>query len=63
MDLEQQRRECASSLRAAAERRFGAGRAEADAKMIDEIAGRMAEVAAFPVAADEPPAFYVEPAP
>jgi hypothetical protein len=63
MDLEQQRREYAAGLRAAAERRFGAARAEADAKMIDEIAGRMAEVAAFPVAADEPPAFYVEPAP
>ena len=63
MDLEQQRREYAAALRAAAERRFGAARAEADAKMIDEIAGRMAEVAAFPVVADEPPAFYVEPAP
>jgi hypothetical protein len=63
MDLEQQRRENTASLRAAAERRFGAARAEADAKMIDEIAGRMAEVAAFPVAADEPPAFYAEPAP
>jgi hypothetical protein len=63
MDLEQQRGEYAAALRAAAERRFGAARAEADAKMIDEIAGRMAEVAAFPVTADEPPAFYVEPAP
>ena len=64
MDLvQQQRGEYAASLRTAAERRFGTARAEADAQMIDEIAGRMAEVAAFPVAADEPPAFYAEPAP
>ena len=63
MDLEQQRGEYAASLCAAAERRFGAARAEADAQMINEIAGRMAEVAAFPVAPDEPPAFYAEPAP
>jgi hypothetical protein len=63
MDPETRRAEIAMDLRAAAERRFGAARAEADAKMIDEIAGRMAEVAAFPVAADEPPAFYAEPAP
>jgi len=61
MDLEQQRQEYAAGLRAAAERRFGAARLEADAKMIDEIAGRMAEVAAFPVDPEEPPAFYVEP--
>jgi hypothetical protein len=63
MDPETRRAEIATDLRAAAERRFGAARAEADAKMIDEIAGRMAEVAAFPVAVDEPPAFYAEPAP
>jgi hypothetical protein len=63
MDPESQRAELAAGLRAAAERRFGAARAEADANMIDEIAGRMAEVAAFPLAADEPPAFYAEPAP
>ena len=62
MDGEQERPAYAAALRAAVERRFGAARAEADAKMIDEIAGRMAEVAAFPVAADEPPAFYAEPA-
>ena len=63
MDLEAQRAELIASLRAAAERRFGAERAEANAKMIEELAGRMAEVATFPVAADEPPAFYAEPAP
>ena len=63
MDPEARRAEFTASLRAAAERRFGAERAEAIAKMIDEVAGRMAEVAAFPVAADEPPAFYAEPAP
>ena len=63
MDGEPERAAYAAALRAAAERRFGAQRAEADAKMIEEIAGRMAVVAAFPVAADEPPAFYAEPAP
>jgi hypothetical protein len=63
MDPEAQRAEFTASLRAAAEQRFGAERADAIAKMIDEVAARMAEVAAFPVAADEPPAFYAEPAP
>jgi hypothetical protein len=63
MDLEAQRAELIATLRAAAERRFGAERADAIAKMIDEVAARMAEVAAFPVTADEPPAFYAEPAP
>jgi hypothetical protein len=63
MDREGERPAYVASLRAAAERRFGAERAEAIAKMIEEVAGRMAEVAAFPVAADEPPAFYAEPAP
>ena len=63
MDPEAQRAELTASLRATAERRFGAERAQAIAKMIEEVAGRMAEVAAFPVAADEPPAFYAEPAP
>jgi len=63
MDPETQRAELIATLRSAAERRFGAERAEANAKMIEELAGRMAEVAAFPVAADEPPAFYAEPAP
>jgi hypothetical protein len=63
MDPERQRAEYAADLRAAAERRFGAARTEAIAQMIEEIAGRMAEVATFPVAADESPAFYAEPAP
>jgi hypothetical protein len=63
MDLEAQRAEFTASLRAAAEQRFGTERAEAIATMIDEMARRMAEVAVFPVAADEPPAFYAEPAP
>jgi Asp-tRNA(Asn)/Glu-tRNA(Gln) amidotransferase C subunit len=63
MDREAQRAEYAAELRAAAERRFGAARAEALAKTIEDIAGWMAEVSAFPVAADEPPAFYAEPAP
>jgi hypothetical protein len=63
MDAEQERPAYAAGLRTAAERRFGAERAEVIAPMIEEMARRMAEVAAFPVAADEPPAFYAEPAP
>ena len=63
MDRERERAAYAAALRLMAEQRFGADQAEANAKMIEELAGRMAEVAAFPVAADEPPAFYAEPAP
>jgi hypothetical protein len=63
MDPETQRAEFAAHLRAAAERRLGAARAEALAKPIEDAAGWLTEVATFPVAADEPPAFYAEPAP
>jgi len=63
VDRERQRAEYAAGLRAAAERRFGAARAQALAKTIDDVAGWMAEVATFPVDAEEPPAFYAEPAP
>src|SRR5436309_272274 len=63
MGFEEQRREYAAGLRAAAEQRFGAARAEALAQTIEAVAGWMAEVAAFPVAADEPPAFDADPAP
>ena len=63
MDREGQRVECAAWLRAAAERRFGAARAEALAQTIEDVAGWMTEVAAFPVTVDEPPAFYAEPSP
>lgn len=63
MDRETQRAQLAAELRAAAERRFGAVRAEALAKPIEDAAGWLTEVAAFAVAADEPPAFYAEPAP
>ena len=52
----------AAGLRAEAERRFGAARAEALKENIANVAGWMAEVATFPVDADEPPAFYAEPA-
>jgi hypothetical protein len=52
----------AAGLRADAERRFGAARAEALKPIIDNVAGWMADVAAFPVDPDEPPAFYAEPA-
>src|SRR5262245_42731692 len=50
----------ADELRAAVLRRFGAERAEALAKAIEDTAGWMAEVAAFPVDQEEPPAFYLE---
>ena len=63
MDPDGRRAQYAAALRAAAEKRFGAARAEALARTIDDVAGWMAEVAAFPVAADEPPAFYAERAP
>jgi hypothetical protein len=52
--------EYAEGLRAAVRQRFGAERVEALAKAIDDTAGFMAEVAAFPVDQDEPPAFYAE---
>ena len=63
MDRDRQRAEYAAALRAAAERRFGAARAEALLQTIEDVAGWMAEVATFPVDAEEPPAFYAEPAP
>ena len=63
MDRDALRAAYAAGLRAGAERRFGAARAEALKENIDNVAGWMAEVATFPVDADEPPAFYAEPAP
>jgi len=51
MDREGQRAEYAAWLRAAAEQRFGAARAQ-------ELAQ-----ATFPVVADQAPAFYAEPEP
>ena len=62
MDRDQRRAEYAVGLRAEAERRFGAARAHALKEPIDNVAGWMADVASFPVDADEPPAFYAEPA-
>ena len=63
MDRDALRAQYAAGLRADAERRFGAARAEALKENIDNVAGWMAEVASFAVDADEPPAFYAEPAP
>ena len=63
MDRDALRAQYAAGLRAEAERRFGAARAEALKENIDNVAGWMADVATFPVDADEPPAFYAEPAP
>ena len=63
MDRDALRAQYAAGLRAQAERRIGAARAEALKENIENVAGWMAEVATFPVDADEPPAFYAEPAP
>ena len=63
MDRDARRTAYAVGLRAEAERRFGAARAEALKDNIANVAGFMADVASFPVDADEPPAFYAEPAP
>jgi hypothetical protein len=60
MDREGRRAEYAAWLRAAAERRFGAARAQELDKTIEDVAGWMTEVATFPVGTDEPPAFYLE---
>jgi len=62
MDRDKRREEYATGLKAEAERRFGAARAKTLAPMIDDTASFMAEVAAFPVDADDAPAFYAEPA-
>jgi hypothetical protein len=63
MDREGQRAAYAAYLRAAAERRFGAARAQELAQAIEDVAGWMTELATFPVGDDEQPAFYGEPAP
>ena len=63
MDRDQRRTANVAGLRAEAERRFGAARAEALKDNIANVAGWMADVASVPVDADEPPAFYAEPAP
>ena len=62
MDREDQRAEYAAYLRAAAERRFGAARAQELARTIEDVAGWMTELATFPVGDDAQPAFYGEPA-
>ena len=61
MDRETLRGRYAEGLRAEAERRFGAARAEAIKQTIDDTARWMAEIATFPVDPDEAPAFYAEP--
>ena len=60
MDREGRRAAYVEEVRAAASRRFGAARAEALARSIEDMAGFMADVAAFPLDQDEPPAFYME---
>jgi hypothetical protein len=61
MDHDSLRAQYLAELRAAAERRFGATRAAALEPLIADAAGWMAEVATYPVDAEEPPAFYAEP--
>lgn len=60
MDRETRRAEYAKGLHDEATRRFGAVRAEALGKTIEDIAGWMADVATFPVDPDAHPAFYAE---
>ena len=60
MDREGLRAEYAVCLRAAAERRLGAARAQELAQTIEDCAGWLTEVATFPLGAEEPPAFYLE---
>jgi hypothetical protein len=62
MNRDTLREQFATGLRAEAERRFGTARAEALRQSIHDTAGWMAEVVTFPVAAEESPAFYTEPA-
>jgi hypothetical protein len=62
MGIEERRAAYAIGLRVEAERRFGAARAEALKRTIDDVAGWMGDVATFSVDPDEPPAFYAEPA-
>ena len=61
MDRDSLRAQFVTELRAAAERRFGAARAASLQSIIADAAGWMAEVATYPVDAEEPPAFYAEP--
>ena len=63
MDRDRLCAEYARGLHAEAERRFGPARAQALGQTIEDAAGWMADVATFPVEADEAPAFYAEPAP
>jgi hypothetical protein len=60
MDREGLRIEYVAYLRTAAERRFGAARAHELARAIEDVAGWLTELASFPLAADEMPAFYLE---
>jgi hypothetical protein len=60
MDREGRRAEYAAWLRAAAEQRFGAARAQELDRTIEDCAGWMTEVATFPLGAEEAPAFYLE---
>jgi hypothetical protein len=61
MDRERRRAEYTAGLRAEAARRFGPERAVALGPLIEDVAGWMVDLATFPLDADEPPAFYIEP--
>ena len=60
MDREGLRAEYAAYLRAAAERRFGAARAQELAQTIEDAAGWLTEIVSFPLGPEELPAFYLE---
>lgn len=60
MDREGLRAEYAACLRAAAEQRFGAARAQDLAQTIEDAAGWLTEIASFPLGTEELPAFYLE---
>src|SRR6266513_1409528 len=62
MDRQGQRAEYAAGLRVEAARRFGSERAAARGPAIEDVAAWMVDLATFPLDADEPPAFYNEPA-
>jgi hypothetical protein len=63
MDREGQRAACAARLRAAAEQRFGAARAQELGHTIEDVAGWLTELATISLDADEQPAFYGEAVP
>ena len=63
MDRETRKKQFADGLRAEATRRFGAARADALAKNIEDISGWMADLATYPLDPELHPTFYASPTP